>query len=192
MPDFRGIWAAQAGDIMIRASSSLCGALLLAAALSAAPAAADPANLLGVFGNWSAYSTGSGDSMTCYAMSKPRAVRPANLKRNDIFLMVSDWPGRKIKAEPEIVPGYEYKAGAPVVLEIGAAKFDFFSRNDAKSGSAWLLSLNEGNHLQDALTHGVSAVAMGTAAAKSTKTTDTYSLAGYGDAMAKIHAVCNM
>src|SRR5580698_9638942 len=137
MPDFRGIWADRAGDIMIRASSSLCGALLLAVSL-ATPAAADPANLLGVFGNWAAYSTGSGDSMTCYAMSKPRAVRPANLKRNDIFLMVSDWPGRKIKAEPEIVPGYEYKAGAPVALEIGSAKFEFFSRNDAKSGSAWL------------------------------------------------------
>jgi len=178
---------------MIRASSSLCGALLLAAGLfgAAIPAAADPANLLGVFGNWAAYSTGTGSSMTCYAMSKPRAVRPPNLKRNDIFLMVSDWPSRKIKAEPEIVPGYEYKAGAPVALEIGAAKFDFFSRNDAKSGSAWLQSLNEGNHLVDVLNHGVVAVAIGNSA-KGTRTVDTYSLAGFGDALAKIHAVCNM
>jgi hypothetical protein len=193
MPDFRVIWATQAGDIMIRASSSLCGALLLAAGLSGAaiPASADPANLLGVFGNWSAYSTGTGSGMTCYAMSKPRAMRPANLKRNDIYLMVSDWPGRKIKGEPEIVPGYEYKLGAPVALEIGSAKFAFFSRNDAKSGSAWLQSLNDGNHLLDTLNSGVTAVAIGNSA-RGTRTTDTYSLAGFGDAVAKIHAVCNM
>jgi hypothetical protein len=178
---------------MIRASSSLCAALLLAAGLCAAavPAAADPANLLGVFRNWSAYSTGTGDAMTCYAMSQPRASQPKGAKRNSVYLMVSDWPGRKIKAEPEIVPGYEYKASSPVVLEIGADKFQFFSRNDSKSGSAWLLSLKEGSHLQEALSHGVVAVAIGNSA-KGTRTVDTYSLAGYGDALAKIHAVCNM
>jgi hypothetical protein len=42
-----------------------------------------------------------------------------------------------------------------------------------------------------ALNSGVSAVAMGTPA-KGAKTVDTYSLAGFGDALAKIHAVCNM
>jgi hypothetical protein len=167
--------------------SSLCGTALFAAA----PALADSANLLGVFKNWSAYSTGSGDSLTCYAMSTPRAVRPAAAKRNAVFLMVSDWPGRKIKAEVEIVPGYEYKANAAASLGIGADKFEFFSRNESKSGSAWLKNLNDSVRLMSALGGGVSAVAMGTSA-KGTKTVDTYSLAGLGDAVAKIHAVCNM
>ena len=178
---------------MIRASSSLCGAFFLAAGIfsAAAPASADPANLLGVFGKWSAYSTGSGKAMTCYAMSQPRASQPKGTKRNSIFLMVSDWPGRKIKAETEIVPGYEYKANAPVTLGIGPDKFNFFSRNEAKSGSAWLLSLTEGGHLLDAMSHGVVAQAIGSSA-KGTRTVDTYSLAGFGDALAKIHAVCNM
>ena len=174
---------------MIRALllSSLCAATLVAAT----PAYADAANLLGVFKNWSAYSTGSGDSMTCYAMSTPRAVRPAGAKRNAIFLMVSDWPGRKIRAEAEIVPGYEYKANVAVSLGIGSDKFDFFSRNEAKSGTAWLRNLNDSARLISALSGGVSAVAMGTSA-KGTKTVDTYSLAGFADAVAKIHAVCNM
>ena len=178
---------------MIRASSSLCGALILAAGLfgAAAPALADAANLLGAFGKWTAYSTGSGSSMTCYAMSQPRAMQPKNAKRNSIYLMFSDWPGRKIKSEAEIVPGYEYKASVPVVLEIGSDKFSFFSRNDAKSGSAWLLSLPESGHLLEAMSHGVVAQALGTSA-KNTKTADTYSLAGFSDAIAKIHAVCNM
>ena len=47
-----------------------------------------------------------------------------------IYLMVSDWPGRKVKAEPEIVPGYAYKPSAPVTLGIGGDRFNFFSRND--------------------------------------------------------------
>jgi hypothetical protein len=185
----------QPGEIMIRASSSLCGALVLAAGFfgAAVPASADSANLLGVFGNgnWSAYSTGTGSTMTCYAMSKPRASQPKGAKRNSIYLMFSDWPGRKVKGEPQIVPGYEYKANAPVTLGIGSDKFNFFSRNEAKSGSAWLLSLNDGSHLMDAMSHGVVAQAIGVSA-RGTRTVDTYALAGFGDALAKMHAVCNM
>ncbi len=97
---------------------SLCALSLTFPALTT-PAFADAANLLGAFGNWSAYSTGTGNSMTCYAMSKPRAMQPRNTKRAVTYLMVSDWPSRKVKAEPEIVPGYEYKESAPVSLASG-------------------------------------------------------------------------
>jgi hypothetical protein len=165
--------------------TSLCAISL------ATPALADAANLLGVFGNWSAYSTGNGGTMTCYAMSQPRALQPKKLKRASTYLMVSDWPGRKVKAEPEIVPGYEYKESAPVSLAVGPDKFSFFARNEAKSGTAWLQSLNENQHLIDTMGKGVSVVAAGTSS-RGTKTTDTYSLAGFNDALAKIHAVCNM
>ena len=140
------------------------------------PAAAEPANLLGVFGNWSAFSSGSGSSLTCYALSKPRATRPA-AKRGAIYLMVSDWPSRKVKAEPQIVYGYQGKEGAPAALAVGSDKFNFFIRNNGK--------------LIDAMQSGVSAVASGTSA-RGTKTSDTYSLAGFNDAMAKAHAACNM
>ena len=173
--------------IRVLFSSSLCAAVLA----FATPAMADAANLLGVFKNWTAYSTGSGSSMTCYAMSKPRAVQPRAAKRADIYLMLSDWPGRKIKAEPQIVPGYDYKLTAPVSLGIGGDKFEFFARNDGKAGSAWLRNLNDSAKLNDALGSGVSAVAIGTSA-KGTKTVDTYSLAGLSEALAKAHAICNM
>jgi hypothetical protein len=163
----------------------------LAAFLLATPALADSAVLLGVFKNWQAYSTGSGSGMTCYAMSVPRATQPRAAKRAPIFLMVSDWPGRKVKSEPEIVPGYPYKANAAVTLEIGADKFTFFARNDGQSGSAWLQNLGDMAALNNAMDHGVSAVTIGTPA-RGAKTMDTYSLAGYGEALAKIHTACNM
>jgi hypothetical protein len=163
----------------------------IAVFLGAGPALADTAELLGVFKNWTAYSTGSGSGMTCYAMSEPKATQPKGTKRAPIFLMVSDWPGRKVKAEPEVVPGYPYKPGAPVTLGIGSDKFNFFARNDGQSGSAWLQNLNDGKTLMDALSHGVSAVAIGTSA-RGTKTVDTYALAGFTEAVAKMHATCNM
>lgn len=157
----------------------------------ALPAAAEPANLLGAFGNWSAYSAGSGDSMTCYALSKPRATRPANAKRGAIYLMISDWPARKVKAEPQIVYGYQGKEGGAAALEVGRDKFAFFIRNNGKQGSSWLQQLNDNDRLIDAMHSGVSAVASGTSM-RGTKTNDTYSLAGFNDALAKIHATCNM
>ncbi len=157
----------------------------------ATPAFADAANLLGVFQNWSAYSTGTGNSMTCFIMSQPRAVQPKNANRGDIYLMVSDWPGRKVKSEPEIVPGYPYRESVPVSLEVGSDKFTFFSRNDGDHGTAWLKSLDDNSRLIGAMKKGLSAVARGTST-RGTKTVDTYSLAGFNDALAKIHAACKM
>jgi hypothetical protein len=164
------------------------GVLSLSLAL---PAAAEPANLLGVFGNWSAYTTGSGSSQTCYALSRPRASRPAGAKRTAIYLMISDWPSRKVKAEPQIVYGYQAKENGVAALGVGSDKFPFFIRNNGKDGSAWLQQLNDNGRLIDAMHGGVSAVASGVSS-KGTKTSDTYSLSGFNDAIAKIHAACNM
>ena len=50
--------------------------LFTGAALSIAlalPAVAQPANLLGVFGNWTAFTSGTGSGLTCYALSRRRA-----------------------------------------------------------------------------------------------------------------------
>jgi hypothetical protein len=160
------------------------------------PAAAEPANLLGVFGNWSAFTTGSGSSLTCFAMSRPRASRPATAKRipNAVYLMVSDWPSRKIKAEPEIRFGYQAKENGAAALGVGGDKFTFFIRNNDKEASAWLQQLSENTRLISAMQDGVSAVASGTSGVgkKIIKTSDTYSLAGFNDAMAKVHAACSM
>jgi hypothetical protein len=157
----------------------------------ALPASAEPANLLGVFGNWTAYSSGSGSNLTCYALSKPRASRPTTAKRSAIYLMISDWPSRKVKAEPQIVYGYQGKEGGVAGLGVGADKFTFFIRNSGKEGSAWLQQLSDNPRLITAMQDGVSAVASGTSA-RNTKTTDTYSLSGFNDALTKIHAVCQM
>ena len=165
-----------------------CSALGLSLA---GPVAAEPANLLGVFGNWSAYTTGSGSDLTCYALSKPRATRPAGTKRSAVYLMISDWPSRKVKAEPQIVYGYQGKENGVAALAVGSDKFAFFIRNNGKDASSWLQQLGDNDRLIDAMHNGVSAVATGISS-RGTKTSDTYSLQGFNDALAKIHAACSM
>ena len=66
-----------------------------------------------------------------------------------------------------------------------------YIRNNGKDGSAWLQQLTDNGRLMDAMHNGVSAVASGTSS-RGTKTSDTYSLSGFNDALAKIHAACNM
>lgn len=163
-------------------------ALCLAAA---APARAEPATLLGAFGKWTAYTSGSGSSFTCYAISKPTAMRPKTAKRGPIYLMISDWPSRKVKGEPQVVYGYQGKEGGAAALGIGSDKFTFFIRNSGKDGSAWLQTLGDNPRLLTAMQGGVSAVASGISQ-RGTKTVDTYSLQGFNDALAKIHAACQM
>ena len=165
---------------------------LVAASMALPATAADQANVLGSFGNWSAFTTGSGGNLTCYAMSKPRATTPKTASRSAIFLIVTDYPARKVKAEAEIVPGYAYKDNDVVTLGIASEKFTFFGRTDsAKAGAAWIKNLGDNNALIKAMSEGVSAVAIGKSA-RGTRTVDTYSLAGFNDALAKIHAACNM
>jgi hypothetical protein len=159
--------------------------------ISAQPAFAEPASLLGVFGNWTAYSSGSGSSLACFALSKPRASRPATAKRAAVYLMVSDWPSRKIKSEAQIVYGYQASEKGAAALGVGGDKFNFFIRNNGKEGSAWLQQLADNPRLITAMQGGVSAVASGVSS-RGTKTSDTYSLSGFNDALEKIHAVCQM
>lgn len=166
----------------------ICMGLTLALAL---PAKAEPANLLGVFGNWTAYTSGSGDSLTCFALSEPRAKRPATAKRGKIYLMVSDWPSRKIKSETQIVYGYQGNEKGAAALGVGGDKFTFFIRNTNKEGSAWIHQLGDNARLITAMQESVSAVASGVSA-RGTKTVDTYSLSGFKDALDRIHTACPM
>src|SRR5262249_53273296 len=114
--------------------------LMLSAAFAvsaALPAAADP-TLLGAFKDWSAYSTTTPSGKTCYALASPQSKIPAKAKRDPIFFLISDWPDRKAKGEPEVVPGYKYKEGSKVTVEVGSDKFAFFTKNDGGDGGAWV------------------------------------------------------
>jgi invasion protein IalB len=167
-----------------------CALLLTAVAL--APRFADAApQVLGNFQSWAAYTTQAGESKVCYALSRPTASEPKKVHRDPAFFLLNDWPGRKAKGEPEIVPGYQYKDGSDVTVEIGTNKFIFFTKNDGGAGGAWVEAQADEQRLVDAMKTGSEAVVTGTSK-RGTVTRDTYSLAGFGDALEKAHAACTL
>lgn len=170
--------------------AALCASLLLAAAW---PAHAEDPTLLGATKSWSAYSLGKGESQVCYALSRPTAEEPRKVKRDPAFFLINDWPNRnpKAKGEPEIVSGYMYKENSAVTAQVGSDKFTFFTKNDGKSGAAWVKDAADEERLVEAMKGGAQVLVTGTSKRGNT-THDVYSLAGFSDALEKIHSGCGM
>jgi len=165
---------------------------VFAAAISVSSVAADtPPTLLGTFNDWSAFQTNTSSGRTCYTLAKPKFSEPKKAKRDPIYFLISDWPLRKTRSEPEVVPGYQYKADGAVTATIGADKFEFFARNDGDSGSAWIKDQSDEMRLVEAMKHGSFVVVTGVSQ-RGTVTHDTYSLSGLSAALEKIHTACGM
>jgi hypothetical protein len=168
-------------------------AILTAAAAAAplAPAWAGDPTLLGAYKSWVAYTNGDGESKVCYALAQPTSKTPAKAKRDPVFFLINDWPHRGAKAEPEIVPGYQYKDNSKVTVEVGSDKFEFFTRNEDNVGGAWVEQQPDEVRLINALKGAPQAIVTGISK-RGTMTRDTYSLDGFADALDKIHASCGM
>ena len=158
------------------------------AACSALAADEKPA-LLGSFRDWFVYQTGSGADRLCYALSQPKETNPANVKRDSIFFLLSTWPGRKVKNEPSVVPGYAYKEGGKAQVQVGSDKFEFFTKNDGSNGGAWMEDPADEKKLVDAMKRGA-AMSITGISARGTLTRDNYSLGGISAALDKIDASC--
>jgi hypothetical protein len=167
-------------------AAALAGGCLLAAS-----SFADTPEKIGTFKSWAAYTSGAGDAKVCYALSSPRMTEPTNVKRDAVYLLINDWPGRKAKSEPEIVPGYQYKDGSKVTAEVGPDKFEFFTKNDNGAGGAWVEQQADETRLIDAMRRSAEIIVTGVSK-RGTMTRDTYSLAGLSDALDKAHEACGL
>jgi hypothetical protein len=160
-------------------------------AMSVAPAAADSkSTLLGVSKGWSAYQATTGDGKVCYALSKPVRSAPKKAVRDPIYLLISDWPDRRVQGELEVVPGYPYKDGEPAIAEVGSVKVEFYTRNAGKSGSAWVKDAGDEARLLEAMRHG-STLTISGVSQRGTHTKDTYSLGGIAAVLDKVHDACS-
>ena len=163
----------------------------LAIVLAGPAFAAEKPAALGTFKNWSAYTAGTGADKTCYALSEPVASDPKGVARGKIYFLISDFPSRNAKAEPQIVPGYAYPANGTVSVTVGSDKWTFFTKTDGDNGSAWLKSSTDEAKLVAAMQKGSRLVVTGVSV-RGTTTTDAYSLSGISAALQKVHAECKM
>jgi hypothetical protein len=167
------------------------GALVLGFALISFHSHAADATLLGVSKSWKTFTAGTTDDKVCYAIVQPIASSPKRYKREQVGFLLNDWPAKKAKAEPEIVPGYKYKTGSDITVQVGGQNFTFYANNDGDSGNGWMKNVTEEERLVDAMQKSPRAVVTGISS-RGTKTYDTYALDGLSDALGKIHTACNM
>jgi Invasion associated locus B (IalB) protein len=172
---------------------------------AAAPAAAAPAtpaapaapavptiggvqpSLLGMFGDWGAYTAAPGGKKVCFALAKPAKseTTPANRPRDPAFLFVSSRPAEKVRDEVSIIIGYGFKPNSDASLELGGANYAMYTQNDG----AWIKNAAEESRLVDAMRKGSDVTIKGTSA-KGTATIDVFSLKGLAQALDKVGQEC--
>jgi hypothetical protein len=142
---------------------------------------------LGAADAWTAYAYSEKTGKVCYLAGAPKKSDPAGGKRKHPVAMVTHRPGEKIANVVSFVEGYPLKEGSEVSLDIAGAKFDLFAKGD----SAWARTPELDKSIVEAMTKGKQAVVKGTPQ-KGPTTTDTYSLAGFAQALALIDKACDV
>ncbi len=158
-----------------------------------APAAAEtPANgvqptLLGMFGEWGAYTASPGGKKICFALAKPAKseTSPPNRPRDPIYLFVSSRPAEKVKDEVSIIIGYGFKPNTDASLELAGASYAMYTLADG----AWIKNAAEEGKLVEALRKGGDVTVKGTSA-RGTGTIDVFTLKGLAQALDKVDEEC--
>jgi hypothetical protein len=101
--------------------------------------------------------------------------------------MVTHRPAEKAANVVSFDSGYPLKEGSDVSLDIGGEKFDLFTKDD----SAWARTSELDKTIVETLAKGKQAVVKATPQ-KGPATTDTYSLAGFAQALAMIDKACEI
>jgi hypothetical protein len=164
--------------------------LILAACLlgfGMSPAWADDPVSLGTFDDWEAFTYKDNGVTVCYVYSVPKKSESEKkfAKRDPVYFLVTNWPGRKIKGQISTIIGYPFKESAPVSALIDETGFDLYSNGD----TAWAAAPETETEIIKTMKTSKSLSVVGTSW-KGTTTTDTYSLAGFSNALAKIDTSC--
>jgi len=143
--------------------------------------------LLGTAEGWTAYVYKEKSGQVCYLAGSPQKSEPANAKRKPPTAMVTHRPEEKVTNVVSFVEGYQLKEGSDSSLDIGGTKFDLFTKGD----SAWARTGDLDKTIVEAMAKGKQAIVKGIPQ-KGQPTTDTYSLAGFAQALAMIDKACGV
>jgi hypothetical protein len=119
-------------------------------------------------------------------VSEPQKRVPT-AKRKRSIAMVTHRPGENIANVVSFNEGYLLKEGSDVSLDIGGTKLDLFTKGD----SAWARTSELDKTIVEAMAKGKQVVVTGTPQ-KGPPTTDTYSLAGFPQALGMIDKACDI
>ena len=159
--------------------------LLITFLFSTQVSAATP-QVLGEYGDWTAYVYKDGRGSVCYMVSKPKKDEGKYSKRGDIFAVVTHRPAEKSFDVVNFDAGYTFKNGAPFTVKIGHNTVTSFFTDGEK---AWTLDGDTDKKMVNLMKGGERMIVDGVSS-KGTKTKDTYSLKGFTGAYKAISAKC--
>jgi hypothetical protein len=158
---------------------------LLLVSSGLAGAATEPTPL-GAFADWQAFTYRTKTAPVCYIIAKPTdSESTRNSKRDDVYFMVTHWPGRKVFGEVSTIIGYPFKEGSQAKLQVGDETYELPTDGD----SAWVKLPRDEAQVIAALKDGRTLKIKGTSE-RGTQTVDTYSLSGFSAAFDRINEAC--
>lgn len=141
--------------------------------------------MLGTFGEWTAFADGQGNSKLCYVASAPSKKEGKYTNRGEAAVLITHNLADKSFNVVSVVAGYDYQPGEDVLAQVDEKKFTMFSKGDR----AWTSDGATDRAVVEAMKHGSRMIVIGTSN-KGTRTTDTYSLSGFGKAYEAIGKAC--
>ena len=162
--------------------------LMVSASVLAATAPAPAPKQLGEFHGWTAYTMTDGKSEICYVVGAPKAQEPAKIKR-DAHLLITHRPSDKafnvVSVEPG--PNFAFAKGADVIVAVDKQSFAFFTAAD----TAWSRDSDTDKAVVTAMSKGKE-LTVKAKPAKGADISDTYRLAGFGEALGAIDKACKV
>lgn len=139
----------------------------------------------GTYGDWSLHINESASSKICFAAAEPKEKLPQGSNRATTAFYVSAWPKDGVKGEVSVKLGYPIKAQSDVTVLVGKDEFKLFSKDER----AFVSDPTQELKLIETMKKGSSLVVKAKSE-RGTATTDTYSLAGFAQAMQELAKTC--
>jgi hypothetical protein len=158
--------------------------------------------LVASFGDWGVYQSQATKGRVCYTLAQPKDRAPAELKRDPAYAFISDRPGEGVRNEVSFIMGFDVanppdespdsdkgKKKPPVLkgatATVGDQSFDLL----AKASNLWVKNAAREGQLVDEMRKGAK-LEVKAMSKKGNLTTDTYSLAGFSQALERVLKEC--
>lgn len=142
--------------------------------------------LVETFGDWQVLTFAERGATACFAHSGMKSSKGAEgRKRGTVAMQIAHRPEEKVYDEVSVQVGYAVGQEVPPELSIGKTAWKLFADRE----TVWSRTPQDDAAIVEALKKGgtVTLVAQST---RGTKTTDSFSLAGFKQAYAKLEELC--
>jgi hypothetical protein len=171
--------------------------------------------LVANFGDWNVFVGQAGKGRICYTLATPKSRDPASLKRDPGYAFISDRPGEGVRNEVSFIMGFDVSGGTEADAQSGsksdARPISKISKSDAKpkkpiaapiavvaeatfdllpkGSNLWVKNAARESALIAEMKKGVK-LEIKASSLKGNASTDSYSLAGFSQAMDRLQKEC--